>query len=247
MPIPSDTQRRIAQIDVMLNMAFGRSVEYWRFPSATELRWNTTSSISKDILIGGSDGLLIDGDANAKVTMEEGGVLQISGNLNAEIESGGFQEIIIVGDVSANAVIRASGFFHLYVRGNVYGRLESTDSSKIWIDGGFFGTLLTGNPSTHLYIRGNAQGLISPKNSASLLYLYIDGFVKSSALEKIKDIGYTQFHASVGTSDVDPGLYPTDCGHRITETGNSYARWCVLSIDPEAEQSGAPKSPPVLP
>jgi len=181
------------------------------------------------MLIGEQDALAVDGDSNALLSAPDGGVLHVNGDVNADLDAGGLSEIVIAGNVSSKSTIRANGFLHMYVGGSMLGRIESTDTPKIWVDGDFKGTLLTGNPVTHLYIHGNFNGEISPADEAALLFLCIDGFASDDSISSIASIGYTVFNATIGTSDVDAGIYPDGPGYRLTEDGRSFSRWCVLS------------------
>ncbi|WP_417740612.1 hypothetical protein [Rosistilla oblonga] len=234
MPLPQDTQRRVSHIDVLID-AFHGSVAYWRLASESEKRWATVRTPTQPLLIGETDALDVDSDCNAKVSAPDGGIVHINGDLTADLETGGFHEVVIRGNVAKNATIRASGFFHLYVGGSVFGRIESTDSSKIWVDGDFKGSLATGHPSTNVNVRGDFSGTVSPLDDGSLLYLCVDGFAACELISSISKIGYTVFHASIGLSDCEPGLHPDGPGRRATSSGNSYSRWCVLSRRNEAE------------
>jgi len=235
MPIPPNMQRRIAHIDVLLDMAFQRSVTYWNFPSETECRWLTVENQVHPMLIGQHDALVIEGDSGALLSAPDGGVLHINGDLNFDLESGAFHEIVIHGNVSSNAIIRTGGYSSIYIGGSMRGRVEVTGSSKIWIDGNFTGSLLTGDPSTHLYIAGDLEGIIASRDDPSLLFLCVDGFASQKLISAIASIGYVIFNASVGISDVDEGIYPVGAGRRLTALGNSYSRWCVLSRRDGAE------------
>ncbi|WP_144058971.1 hypothetical protein [Rhodopirellula sp. SWK7] len=187
------------------------------------------------MLIGEHDALVVEGDSGALLSAPDGGILHVNGDLNADLESGGFHEIVIRGNVSSGATIRADGFLHIYIGGDMRGRIETTDSSKIWIDGDFTGSLATGNPSTNLYVAGDFSGAVAPHHDASLFFLCIDGYASHDLISSIASIGYTVFNASVGVSDVAAGLYPNGSGRRQTTSGNSYSRWCVLSQRDGAE------------
>ena len=207
MPLPQDIQLRVSHIDVLID-AFHGSVAYWRLASDSEKRWSTVMAPSQPLLIGDADALDIDSDCDANVSAPDGGIIHINGDLNADLETGGFHEVVIRGNVAKNATIRASGYLHIFIGGSVFGRIESTDSSKIWVDGDLMGSVGTGHPSTIINIRGNFCANVSPLDDGSLLYLCVDGFATRELISSISDIGYTVFHASIGSSDCDPGLYP---------------------------------------
>ena len=229
MPIPQKIQRRVAHIDVLLDHAFNQSVDRWRHAPDAELRWSDVNTQYQPMLIGEQDALAVDGDSNALLSAPDGGVLHVNGDVNADMDAGGLNEIVITGNVSTESTIRSNGFLHMYVGGSMLGRIESTDTSKIWVDGDFPGALLTGNPVTHLYVHGDFNGEISPTDEAALLFLCIDGFASDDSISSIASIGYTVFNATIGTSDVDAGIYPDGPGCRLTDDGNSFSRWCVLS------------------
>jgi len=243
MPIPQNIQRRVAHLDVLID-AFHGSVAYWRLASESEKRWAKIENPTQPMLIGEHDALDVDSNCNARISAPDGGIIHINGDLNVDLETGGFHEVVIRGDVSADATIRASGYFHIYIGGSVLGRIESTDGARIWVDGDFRGSLATGNPSTNINIGGNFDGAIAPLDNASLLYLCVDGFASHDLISSISGIGYTVFHASIGSTDCAVGLYPDGPGRRTTESGNSYSRWCVLSRRNGAEPSVEPKFRP---
>ena len=73
------------------------------------------------------------------------------------------------------------------------------------------------------------MGRIEPLGQLSLLDLSINGFATNEILSQISNLGYTQFNAAVGVSDVDPGIYPTEGHRQKTERGNSFSRWSIES------------------
>jgi hypothetical protein len=132
-----------------------------------------------------------------------------------------------MGDVGPDAVISASGFCHIFIGGRFSGALQSSGSSKIWIGADLDGSIKTGRPSTEIYIGRDYAGSVSPKDRGSLLWLAVAGFAANESMLKIAECCYTQFNASVGKSDVPPGLYPKNGHHRRLGDGNSFNRWCV--------------------
>lgn len=236
MPIPNYLQRSVAYVDILTDHAFSRSVSYWRDPNDTACRWSKINTLSNPLLIGPKDALEIDCDSNATISAPDGGVIHINGNLNADLEPAGHHEIVIRGNVDENATIRATGFCHVYIGGSVFGRIESVGSCRLWIDGGFSGALMTGHPSTNLHVSGDFSAAVRPIKKASLLFISIDGFARHDLISDIASVGYTMFNASIGASDVNPGLYPEGPGRRKTESGASHFRWCVQSQQERAEQ-----------
>lgn len=236
--IPSDIQRRVAHLDVLGRMVFPSSVSYWRFNGDSEKRWVERPYQTEPVLIGSGDALAVNGDSDAMISAPDGGIVHINGNLNSGLEIGGHHEVILCGDVAKGATIKASGFHHIFISGSVYGKIIVSGSSEIWIDGDFTGALMTGMPSTNVHVLGNFTADVSPTDGLALLWLAVGGFASNALLLAIAAEGYTQFHATVGRSDVPAGLYPEGKGRRTTERGNSFSRWCILAQG-EAEPSVA--------
>lgn len=226
---PLEHQLRVAYLDVVSGMAFQSSVEYWRRKSDSEKRWVKINSQTKPMLIGKYDALEVDGNAMAEISAPEGGIIHINGNVNSNIELGGHSEVIVRGDLASTSTMNVSGISHMYVGGSVRGRIVSTGTLAIWIDGDFIGSLETGNPSTNLHVRGDLTGRITPFEDAALLWLVVNGHASDELISNISMLGYTQFNAAIDHSDVEPGLYPKGPGSRKTDSGNSHTRWSVLN------------------
>ena len=209
MPLPLSTQLRVAHFDVIEN-AFHGSVEYWRLATDSNKRWATLVNPTQPLLIGEHDALDINSDSNAKVSAPDGGIIHINGDLNADLETGGFHEVVIQGNLSRAATIRARGFFNICVGGSVFGRIESIEGARILVEGDFTGTLATGIPSTNINVHGDFTGSISPLDDGSLLYLCVDGFAAHELISSISELGYTAFHASIGSMIVTRGSILTD-------------------------------------
>jgi hypothetical protein len=227
--IPAHIQRRVAHLDVLGGMVFPSSLSYWHFSGDTEKRWVERHSQTEPVLIGSRDALAVNADSDALISAPDGGIVHINGDLNAGLEIGGHHEVILCGDVAKEATIKASGFHHIFIGGSVYGKILVAGSSKIWIDGDFTGALITGTPSTNVHVLGNFSAAVSATDSRALLWLAVGGFASNASLVSIASVGYTQFHATVGRSDVPAGLYPTVASRRKTERGNSFSRWSVLT------------------
>jgi hypothetical protein len=229
MPLSTDTMIRVAHADVAAHLAFPRSVAHWDRTFVNKGRWKELSGDCDPILIGRSDGVVVNGNCSNDVCAPDGGVVHVCGDLASRISVGDHCEIVIAGDVLPNASIDASGFCHVFAGGTFCGSLRSADSAKVWIESDFTGSIATGTPSTEICIGGDYDGHISPAERAALLYLTVGGFAAHAALLKIADHDYTQFHASVRRSDVAPGLYPQDGHRRKASGGNSLNRWCVAA------------------
>lgn len=236
MPISTDMIVRVAHADLTLQMAFPRSVDYWRNKDDSEFRWKRLVSGCDRILIGPNDGVVIDGNCTNGVSAPDGGIIHIYGDLDSRIDVHGHYEIVITGDVGPNAEIDSAGFCNVFIGGRFSGALRSSDSAKIWIGSDFEGLIRTGMPSTQLYVDGDYAGGVSPNETAALLSLTVAGFAANASLSKIVDCGYTQFTASIAHSDVPPGIYPIDEYHRKTQRGNSFNRWCVATETEDSER-----------
>lgn len=236
--IPPSIQRRVAHLDVLSGMVFPSSVSYWRFNGDSEKRWVERGSQTEPVLIGSGDAIAVNGDSDALISAPDGGIVHINGDLNSGLEIGGHHEVILCGDVANGTTIKASGYHHIFIGGSVHGKIVASGSSKIWVDGDFTGALMTGTPSTNVHVLGNFSAEVSPTDGLALLWLAVGGFASNASLVSIASTGYTQFNATVGRSDVPPGLYPEGAGRRKTERGNSFSRWCVLAQG-EAEPSVA--------
>ncbi|HBE71814.1 MAG TPA: hypothetical protein DDW52_27030 [Planctomycetaceae bacterium] len=237
--MPPRIQRRVAHIDVLGGMVFPLSISYWSKGKSAK-RWVERPSQTEPVLIGSGDAIAVNGDSEALISAPEGGIVHVSGDLKSGLELGGHHEVILGGDVAEGTTIKASGFHDIFVGGSVHGKIVASGTSKIWIDGDFTGALMTGTPSTNVHVLGNFAADISSTDEPALLWLAIGGFASNATLVSIASVGYTQFNATVGRSDVPPGLYPDGTGHRRTAHGNSYSRWCVMTQG-EAEQSIATK------
>lgn len=205
---PLEHKLRIAYLDVVSEMAFQSSVEYWRRKSDSEKRWVKINSQTKPMLIGKDDALEVDGNSMAEISAPEGGIIHINGNVNSNIQIGGHSAVIVRGDLASTSTMNVSGISHIYVGGSLRGRIVSTGSLAIWIDGDFIGSLETGSPSTKLHILGDFTGKVTPFEKAALLWLVVKGHASDELISNISMLGYTQFNAAIDHSDVEPGLYP---------------------------------------
>lgn len=227
MPISTELIVRVAHADIAMHMAFPRSVGHWQSKGDTDQPWKVLAGDCNRLLIGKNDSVVIDGNCSNGVSLPDGGLIHIYGDLDSTIDANGYYEVIITGDVGSKGQIDASGFCHVFVGGRFSGDLRSSGSAKIWIGSDFKGSIKTGTPSTELHVGGDYEGSISPLETAALLSLTVSGLGAHALLSKIVDCGYTQFNASIARSDVPPGLYPLDGYHRKTQRGNSFNRWCV--------------------
>jgi cytoskeletal protein CcmA (bactofilin family) len=209
MPLSNELRIRVARADVEMDKAFSISI----------MHWQEDKQASNEI----------DFDCNQEISMPSGGQLHINGDLHSEIKTGGHHDIIVAGNVSSTAKILCSGFCSIFIGGDFNGTIESTGSAKIWIGSNCSGSIKTGSPSTKIRIGGNFNSSIEPLGEMSLLDLAINGFATNDSMLQISKLGYTQFNAAVGESDVAAGIYPTDGHRQKTGAGNSFSRWSIES------------------
>lgn len=240
MPISTDMIVRIAHADVAMDSAFPQSIAHWngedalwRSEDEENYAWQIQSGDCDALLLGKGDAVIIDGDCSKKVSVPEGGIIHIYGNLHSMIDVGGFTEVIVTGDVGPNGLICAEDDCYVFVGGRFAGSLQLTESSKLWIGSDFDGTLKTGCPYTRIFIGGDLKGQILPNESVSLLNLTVFGFAANATLHNIMDCNYTTFQASIAESDLEPGIYPLNGHQRRPSGGNSFNRWCVKTCKRE--------------
>lgn len=227
MPVSNEMLIRIAHADVMMDMAFSQSLSHWLRETGGDDPRLEKPGRHDAISYFGQPVIVIEGDCIEDLVAEEGSLIHINGNLNATITLDGISDLIITGDVGSQAEIRADGICHIFIRGRFTGTIYSVGSLKVWIESNFDGVLKTGTPSTHIYTGGNFHGDIVPVEKGALLYLTVDGFASQNSLNRIKDLNYTQFNASIGISDVAPGLYPQAEYFQRKSNRNCANRWCV--------------------
>jgi hypothetical protein len=169
--------------------------------------------------------VLIEGDCREKLSLPDGGLVHIYGDLHKTIEIGGQGEIVIGGSVLPNAAIEADGIHHVFVGTDLNGTIRSLGSLEVWVGGNFGGHCHTGNPITQLHVGGDISGQFEPTREASLLYLDVDGFMPYETLKTASKYGYTEFNATLGFSDRAPGFYPEEWAR--LENRRSYCRWTI--------------------
>ncbi|WP_417387664.1 hypothetical protein [Gimesia sp.] len=228
MPVSTEIQVRVAHADVMMDMAFSYSLEYWQQRGAKASNpWLQRTGDSGAIFLEEKQAVIIEGDCLHKVSAPEGGTIIVCGNLYSTLDVNGFSEIIITGDVRPDGYIRADNFCHAFIGGRLEGTLQSAGSTKAWIESDLSGVLKTGFSSTRIHVGGDYTGRIIPHEQSSTLFLTVAGFAANESLHKIMEYYPNRFNASIAVSDVPPGLYPQADSHRRSERGNTFARWSV--------------------
>lgn len=165
--------------------------------------------------------VLIKGDCGANLSLLQGGVVHIYGDLAKTIDLRGQGEIVIGGDVLPGAAIDADGIQTVFVGGDLRGDIHSKGSLKIWIRGNLIGTIQTGDPSTDVHVQGDLIGPLKPTSEGGLLYLDVDGFMPYGALELLSRMKYTEIRAHLAVSDHAPGIYPVRAAqHQVARLPN---------------------------
>ena len=227
MPVSTETQVRVAHADVVMDMAFQRSLGYWQHGEKESDPWLKRMGDSGAIFLEEKQAVIIEGDCLHQVSAPEGGTILVCGNLYSTLDVNGFSEIIITGDVRPDGYIRADNFCHAFIGGRLEGTLQSAGSMKVWIGSDFVGILKTGYPSAHIHVGGDYTGRMMPLEKPSPLWLTVAGFAANDSLHRIMEYYPNRFNASIAVSDVPPGLYPQEDSHRRNERGNCFARWSV--------------------
>ncbi len=173
----------------------------------------------------GPASVLIKGDCRQNLSLPDGGLVHIYGDLAKTIEIGGQGEIVIGGSMLPNAAIEADGIHRVFVGNDLNGTIRSLGSLAVWLGGNFGGECHTGHPSTHFHVSGDVSGQFEPTREAALLYLDVDGFMPYETLKTTSKHGYTHFDASVGFSDRPPGIYPEEWAQ--LENRRNFCRWTI--------------------
>lgn len=205
--------------------SFHRSTRYW------QSNWLETGTWTIDMegdLVGaqgpqGSSSIRIKGNCRSDVAFT--GLIHVYGDLASKLQASGQSEVVIAGDVSPSGVIETDGIARVFVGGNVKGEIRNKGSAMIWIHGDLDADISAGFPTINIHIMGDCRGDLRPVDKPALAYLDVRGSMSSERIRKNADRGWTEFHASIGISDVLPGLYPRDNVH------NAY--WIVHSTNRE--------------
>lgn len=212
--------------DVVTGMSFHRSVRHWQSGWLTTGTWTVQAGTD---LLTAHDSLskatvLVKGDCRADITVSDGGMLHIYGDLSSNLTLSGQSEVVIGGAITRDGAIDGDGILRVFVGGHVDGQISNKGSSTLWINGDVTGSIHAGRPSMTVHVIGDFLGHLLPVDVASLAYLDVRGNMSSGLIEKVARYGWTEFNASVGSSDVTPGLYPK------SQASNS--RWVVHSQNP---------------
>lgn len=183
--------------------------------------------------------VVIDGPVLAELTLPSGGAVVVHGDVRAAVRTGGQCEVVVAGDVADGGSVSGAGILQLFVGGDVMGRVGGKGWSRTWVEGSLHGKVRTGLPGTDLWVGGDCTADIRPRGEAALLYLAVSGFMAYGLLEATAAAEYTEFNASIGTSDRPPGVYPDRATAKAFQDRRSFNRW-VIHRGAAAEPVGAP-------
>jgi hypothetical protein len=204
----------VAHVHVVQDQSFFRTISYWQrgYLSTRKLTGSAEGDLTAPLILDGKNSILVKGDCLQKIASSGDALVHIYGDLNAEVSVTGQSEVVIAGDVKPNGSIRADGIVRVFVGGDVHGPISSLRSLTIWINGNLTSELSTGTPVTKVYVMGDAVGTIVPAQKAALLFIEVRGFAPWRLLSEAAQRNYTVFSATIGTSDRDPGMYPSGAG-----------------------------------
>ncbi|XAM00668.1 polymer-forming cytoskeletal protein [Phycisphaeraceae bacterium D3-23] len=224
----SAVQRAVAAAGVDHEGAFYAARGYWHtgFLRSGDWSWQQSGDLDEPIVIDGRGTVLIQGNANADITVNDDAVVHILGDLNASLILRGAGEVVIAGSINPAGHLVAGGTLDLYTGGGVSGRITAQGSGVLVIDGPLIGNLTTGQPVTAMHITGDCIGQINaPDDAAALLTLRVDGYMPQASLQAALNSGFTRLTATIARSDAQPGLYPA---HSDTEpAGRPTSRWVI--------------------
>ena len=222
----SAVQRAVVFAGLTQGDAFYASRAYWHtgFIRGGRWAWDEPSDLNESVSLSGRGGVLIRGDCNADITASDGVVIHILGDLNATITTQSSAEIVIAGMIGPSGAIESKQQLDLFTGGAMHGRIVCGGSTLIHIDDDAHGQITAGQPSTTIHITGDLlTQLTAAQQGESLLSLRIDGYLSAKALLDAASSGFTRVNASLGVSDVPPGVYPAG----ETPGERSVLRWVV--------------------
>jgi hypothetical protein len=222
----------VAKADMQMQMGFFLSCRFWQTGDVGHTKtWSVTEDgdLYQARTFKGPASLLIKGDCREHLSLPDGGLVHIYGDLATTIEIGGHGEVVIGGSMLPNAAIEADGIHHVFVGTDLNVTIRSLGSLAIWVGGNFGGECHTGHPSTRFHVSGDVSGQFEPTREAALLYLDVDGFMPYETLKTTSKHGYTHFDASIGFSDRPPGIYPEEWA-QLENRRNFCAPTCCSSL-----------------
>jgi stage V sporulation protein SpoVS len=211
---------------------------YWQSGELVSKQWTVHLPKSSNEPITACDRatVWIEGDCLADIVAADASPIHIVGDIAGVISLKGQCEIVVGGSLRSGARIETEGIVRVFVGEDMSGTIVNNGSATIWVNGNCAGGIVTGHPSTDLHVLGDFSGTIKPASKASLLYLNVRGFMPNALLEQIAALEYTEFNATIGTSDRPPGIYPPREIYRTLRQKRSYVRWIVHNQAAEAKR-----------
>ncbi len=207
---------------------FSSTVTYLTGGYLHDKKWHyhSKAATSNDFAAKSEANVLIEGNCTSKITLPDGGMIHIKGDLTGELDVKGHCEIIIAGEVSKGALIKTDGIVDILVGGDVNGNLVNISSSVYFIKGNLNGNVVTGDPSIYLYVYGDCYASFAHYGDrGSMMRLMVEGYMPLDNMEQLQKLKYTEVLAFVQESNSPRRTRPT-YGHRDQT-------WYVKHLRPE--------------
>lgn len=215
-PIAADrweaVQPAIFECSTRGDMAFFSTVTYLKSGYLHDQKWHyhSKTATSEDFTAKSEANVLIEGNCNSKITLSDGGMIHIKGDLTGELDVKGHCEIIIAGEISKDASIKTDGIVRVLVGADMNGKLVNIGSSDYFIRGNLNGQIVTGDPSTYLHVYGDCHASFAYSgDDGSMLRLIVEGYMPLDNIEQLQKLKYTQVTAFIEESDSRVGILPT--------------------------------------
>lgn len=192
--------------------SFHHSMAYWNTGYLSSGTWKL--EVSGDLLEvpdgGSKETVLIRGDCRADLKVRE--TIHIYGDLTSKLVVRGLSEVVIGGSILSTGSVHTDDIARIFVGGDVDGRISNKGSAFVWVSGDFTGVMEAGEPNLGFHVMGDFTGTLDPNRRAAMMSLNVRGFIDGDVLNEIAVKGWTQFSASVGSSDIEPGIYSSPSG-----------------------------------
>lgn len=150
---------------------------------------------------------LIEGSANS--TIEEGGAIHITEDLNADVYLSAHSELVIGGSVSSSSSIYVSGLSAIYVNGSFEGEIHSTEPFHLHVNGDYHGKVRFTGSSNKIVVYGDFFGEVEPSGNSELYsaIVVVEGFTEQAVIESVYSHEYVTLTGVFYSSNVTPGIY----------------------------------------
>lgn len=220
-------RRAVDHAGVLHDDAFYGGRAYWHtgYLRGRVFSFEHEGDLIEPTSIDGQGAVRIMGDVKADLEMSGQAMLFIYGNVDAAIKLSGDCEVIIAGSIGESGAVACDGTLQLYVGGPMRGLVGSTGGSVVVVDGDLSGLVRCGGPSARVTVIGDAVGRVTATaQTESVLNLRVDGYMPNRSLLDVAAAGFTRMNATIGVSDLAPGLYPDVAD----STRPATSRWVVL-------------------